>query len=193
MRCNTTSIARPRYSYTSHWAEGALTYSGDRINIQFPTSHYNSIKANLLLPLEHCFGWMLSGGPTPLWAQLRTFKHIKISQALHCPDYCLNIICFYILSLPLWLIFPLKLYPSVMIFFSSRGDSGSGEWVSLPFMQRYWIAKWRVNSVSHFLTHSLPFFTISHLMHRTHLHMLNIISHPSSASCLSSIPSLEDM
>lgn len=39
---------------------------------------------------------MLSGGPTPLWAQLRTFKHIKISQALHCPDYCLNIICFYI-------------------------------------------------------------------------------------------------
>lgn len=118
-RCNTTSIARPRYSYTSeHWAEGALTYSRDRINIQFPTSHYNSIKANLLLPLEHCFGWMLSGAPTPLWAQLRTFKHIKISQALHCPDYCLNIICFYILSLPLWLIFPLKLYPSVMIFFS---------------------------------------------------------------------------
>lgn len=117
-RCNTTSIARPRYSYTSHRAEGALTYSRDRINIQFPTSHYNSIKANLLLPLEHCFGWMLSGAPTPLWAQLRTFKHIKISQALHCPDYCLNIICFYILSLPLWLIFPLKLYPSVIIFFS---------------------------------------------------------------------------
>lgn len=148
MRCNTTSIARPRYSYTSHWAEGALTYSGDRINVQFPTSHYNSIKANLLLPLEHCFGWMLSGGPTPLWAQLRTFKHIKISQALHCPDYCLNIICFYILSLPLWLIFPLKLYPSVMIFFPLEGIQGqaneylylsckdielpSGEWTLSP-------------------------------------------------------------
>lgn len=69
---------------------------------------------------------MLSGGPTPLWAQLRTFKHIKISQALHCPDYCLNIICFYIPSLPLWLIFPLKLYPSVMIFFLSRSHSLSG-------------------------------------------------------------------
>lgn len=101
-RCNTTSMARPRYSYTSRWAEGALTYSRDRINIQFPTSHYNTIKANLLLPLEHCFGWMLSGAPTLLWAQLRTFKHIKISQALHCPDYCLNIICFYILSLCLF-------------------------------------------------------------------------------------------
>lgn len=100
-RCNTTSIVRPRYSYTSRRAEGAFTYSGDRINIQFPSSHYNSIKTNLLLPLEHCFGWMLSGGLTPLRAQLRTFKHIKISQALHCPDYCLNIICFYILSLPL--------------------------------------------------------------------------------------------
>lgn len=113
-RCNTTSIARPQYSYTSRCARGALTHSRDRINIQFPTSHYNSIKANLLLPLEHCFGWMLSGAPTPLWAQLRTFKHIKISQALHCPDYCLNIICFYILPLLLWLIFPLKLYPSVI-------------------------------------------------------------------------------
>lgn len=113
-RCNATSIARPQYSYTSRCALGALTHSRDRINIQFPTSHYNSIKANLLLPLEHCFGWMLSGAPAPLWAQLRTFKHIKISQALHCPDYCLNIICFYILPLPLWLIFPLKLYPSVI-------------------------------------------------------------------------------
>lgn len=116
-----------RYSYTLHWAEGALTYSRDRINIQFPTSHYNTIKANLLLPLEHCFGWMLSGAPTLLWAQLRTFKHIKISQALHCPDYCLNIICFYILSLPLWLIFRLKLYPIEIIIFPSRGDSGSVE------------------------------------------------------------------
>lgn len=114
---NTTSVVRPRCSYTLHWEEGALTYSRDRINIQFPTSHYNTIKANLLLPLEHCFGWMLSGAPTLLWAQLRTFKHIKISQALHCPDYCLNIICFYILSLPLWLIFPLKLY-LLEIFFS---------------------------------------------------------------------------
>lgn len=126
-RCNTTSVARLRYNYTSHWAEGALTYSRDRINIQFPTSHYNTIKANLLLPLEHCFGWMLSGAPALLWAQLRTFKHIKISQALHCPDYCLNIICFYILSLPLWLIFPLKLYPLEIIFFPSTGDSGSVE------------------------------------------------------------------
>lgn len=131
-RCNTTSIARPRYSYTSRCAVGALTHSRDRINIQFPTSHYNSIKANLLLPLEHCFGWMLSGAPTPLWAQLRTFKHIKISQALHCPDYCLNIICFYILPLPLWLIFPLKLYPSVIFspLLPSRVDTGSGKEVA---------------------------------------------------------------
>lgn len=122
--CNTTSVVRPRCSYTLHWVEGALTYSRDRINIQFPTSHYNTIKANLLLPLEHCFGWMLSGAPTLLWAQLGTFKHIKISQALHCPDYCLNIICFYITSLPLWLIFPLKLYPLEIIFFPLGGIQG---------------------------------------------------------------------
>lgn len=63
---NTPSVARPRYGYTSQRAQAALAPSRDGINIQFPTSHYNTIKANLLLPLEQCFGWMLSGAPTPL-------------------------------------------------------------------------------------------------------------------------------
>lgn len=160
------------------------TYSRDRINVQFPTSHYNSIKANLLLPLEHCFGWMLSGGPTPLWAQLRTFKHIKISQALHCPDYCLNIICFYILSLPLWLIFPSKIIP-ISDDFSLLWRGFRVGWVSLPFMQRYLSPKWAVNSVfSYFLTHLLSLSCCQYLtaqdkstgMHKTWHHLTSTLS-----------------
>lgn len=119
---------------------------------------------------------MLSGGPTPLWAQLRTFKHIKISQALHCPDYCLNIICFYILSLPLWLIFPLKLYPSVMIFFY-RG---------------FRVERVSVSVLSHkdielplTLSHTFcMFFTVSDLLQRTQIHPYTwrSLSCPTSAS-----------
>lgn len=182
-RCNTTSIARPRYSYTSHWAEGALTYSGDRINIQFPTSHYNSIKANLLLPLEHCFGWMLSGGPTPLWAQLRTFKHIKISQALHCPDYCLNIICFYISLSASLTHFSSKIISISDDFFPLEGIQGraskylylSCEDIELPS------GEWTL-PVSHFLTRILPLQSATHCTgHQPHARRLtpfNVHPHP---------------
>lgn len=149
-KCNTTSIARPRYSYTSR---RALTDSGDRINIQFPTSHYNSIKANLLLPLEHCFGWMLSGGPTSLWVQLRTFKHIKIFQALHCPDYCLNIICFDILSHSFFL---LNYIHQWWFFFPLEGIQGRASKYLFPFMQKNEIAKWRVNHAYLALSHKYP-------------------------------------
>lgn len=101
-------------------------------------------------------------GLTPLWAQLRTFKHIKISQALHCPDYCLNIICFYIPSLPLWLIFPLEKSISDDFFFLYRGF-GVG-WVSIPAFHAIDI---EVASFSYIFCFR---FTISHLLQRTQTH-----------------------